>query len=67
MQRGPTEKVFVGLGSRVRADLQQICPGQSEPLWQLFWQVLLHTPSQQSSPAVVLQSRDRVQAFGQAA
>jgi hypothetical protein len=66
MQRGPTEKVAVALGRRVSADLQQIWPGQSTLLSQVFVQLLLHRPSQQISPLVVLHSVDVVQALGQA-
>lgn len=55
---------MVAAGSRVSADLQQICPLQSLLTSQVFLQLLLHVPSQQSSPAAVLQSLDWVQAVG---
>lgn len=66
-QCGPIEKVTVAVGTRVRADLQQIWPAQSLLTSQVLGQDLLHMPLQHSSPEVVLQSADWVHALGQLA
>jgi len=54
-------------GRRVSADLQQICALQSLLSLQVLGQAVLQMPPQHSSPAMVLQSTDWVQAFGQGA
>jgi hypothetical protein len=64
-QRGPVVKVMVGGGVRIRADLQQICAVQSLLCWHFLGQVVLHTPPQQISPPIVLQSVDCEHFFGQ--
>ncbi len=66
VHRGPGEKVCVAAGSRVSADLQQICPEQSLLVSHVFGQDLLHMPLQQSSPFDVLQSVDVEHSFGHA-
>lgn len=66
-QCGPIEKVTVASGTRVRADLQQICPEQSLLTLQVLGQDLLHMPLQHTSPAAVLQSADWAHALGQVA
>jgi hypothetical protein len=66
-QWGPTEKVTVASGSRVRADLQQIWPAQSLLTLHVLGQDVLHMPLQHSSPALVLQSVDWAHALGHAA
>jgi hypothetical protein len=64
--RGPGAKVTVLAGRRVSADLQQICPVQSELTSQYcVLHVLEQTPSQQSG-VVPPQSEDCVHSFGQA-
>jgi hypothetical protein len=67
VQCGPVLKTCVGGGRFTRADLQQICWLQSALVWQVLAQVFEQTPSQQISLAVVSQSVDWVQVFGQAA
>jgi len=59
--------VTVASGTRVRADLQQICPAQSLLTLQVFGQDLPHMPLQHTSPEVVLQSADWAHALGQVA
>jgi hypothetical protein len=63
-QRGPVVNVSVGGGVWIRADLQQICALQSLLCLQVFAQVVLHTPWQQISPPIVLQSVDCMHFLG---
>jgi hypothetical protein len=49
-QCGPIEKNWVGGGTRIRADLQHSCPGQSLLVSQVLAHVVLQMPLQQISP-----------------
>jgi hypothetical protein len=64
-QRGPVLNVNVEAGARIRADLQQICALQSLLTLHDLGQLVLHTPLQQISPPIVLQSVDCVHFVGQ--
>jgi len=64
MQRGPVVNVRVDLGARMRAELQQIWALQSLLTLHVLAHVVLHTPSQQISPPIVLQSVDCAHFFG---
>jgi hypothetical protein len=54
----------VGAGSRMSADLQQICPAQSLLSWQLLAHLVLQRPSQQISSLSLLQSIELKQRLG---
>ena len=67
-QCGPVVNRCVGVGARTSADLQQMRASgdvQSELESQIFGQLVEHTPLQQISPMLVLQSDDELHSVGQ--